>query len=58
MAEQSAKYDEKWMKKALNLAVKGKGYASPNPLVGCVIVSKNNEMIGRGFHRKYGEAHA
>ena len=29
----------------------------PNPFVGCVIV-KNNQIISRGYHQKYGEAHA
>ncbi|MEX0773044.1 MAG: bifunctional diaminohydroxyphosphoribosylaminopyrimidine deaminase/5-amino-6-(5-phosphoribosylamino)uracil reductase RibD [Balneolales bacterium] len=58
MARPSDKNDIKWMKKALKLAVKGKGYASPNPLVGCVIVSSTNEMLGQGFHERYGEAHA
>jgi len=50
--------DHKWMKKALNLAAKGAGYVSPNPLVGCVIVSSDGRMIGKGWHEKYGQAHA
>ncbi|MEX0686337.1 MAG: bifunctional diaminohydroxyphosphoribosylaminopyrimidine deaminase/5-amino-6-(5-phosphoribosylamino)uracil reductase RibD [Balneolales bacterium] len=58
MIKQSEQNDRKWMKKALKLAVKGRGYASPNPLVGCVIVSKQGEQIGQGFHAKYGESHA
>ncbi|MCL2234257.1 MAG: bifunctional diaminohydroxyphosphoribosylaminopyrimidine deaminase/5-amino-6-(5-phosphoribosylamino)uracil reductase RibD [Firmicutes bacterium] len=45
------------MKMALALSKKGLGFANPNPLVGCVIV-KNNEVIGKGFHKKYGENHA
>jgi diaminohydroxyphosphoribosylaminopyrimidine deaminase/5-amino-6-(5-phosphoribosylamino)uracil reductase len=45
------------MKKALHLAKKGEGKVSPNPLVGAVIV-KNNQIIGEGYHQKYGEAHA
>jgi len=45
------------MKRALELAVLGKGYVSPNPLVGCVVVH-NNVIIGEGWHKKYGEAHA
>ncbi|MEX0929777.1 MAG: bifunctional diaminohydroxyphosphoribosylaminopyrimidine deaminase/5-amino-6-(5-phosphoribosylamino)uracil reductase RibD [Balneolales bacterium] len=52
------KIDEKWMRRALRLAAKGKGYASPNPLVGCVIVSAEGRLIGRGYHERYGEAHA
>jgi len=45
------------MKKALKLAKLGKGYTSPNPLVGAVIV-KNGKIIGEGCHEKYGENHA
>ncbi len=45
------------MKRALELAVLGKGHVSPNPLVGCVVVH-NNIIIGEGWHKKYGEAHA
>lgn len=49
---------EYWMQKALSLAEKGKGVVSPNPMVGCVIVSENGEKVGEGYHKKYGEAHA
>jgi len=49
--------DEKYMKLALELAVKGKGRVSPNPMVGAVIV-KEKKIIGQGFHEAYGEAHA
>ncbi|MEM9390714.1 MAG: bifunctional diaminohydroxyphosphoribosylaminopyrimidine deaminase/5-amino-6-(5-phosphoribosylamino)uracil reductase RibD, partial [Bacteroidota bacterium] len=45
------------MNRALELAALGIGNVSPNPLVGCVIVH-NNEIIGEGFHQKYGEKHA
>ncbi len=50
--------DSFWMQQALDLARKGEGYVSPNPMVGCVIVSKDGERIGAGYHQKYGEAHA
>lgn len=50
--------DTKWMKKALKLAQKGVGYVSPNPLVGCVIVSAEGRQIGKGYHEKFGQAHA
>jgi diaminohydroxyphosphoribosylaminopyrimidine deaminase/5-amino-6-(5-phosphoribosylamino)uracil reductase len=50
--------DERCMKKALKLAEQGRGYVSPNPLVGCVIVNKENNQIGAGYHEKYGESHA
>ncbi len=45
------------MELALKLAEKGKGNVSPNPLVGALIV-KRGRIIGRGWHRKCGEAHA
>lgn len=48
---------EYYMKKALALAKKGIGRVNPNPLVGSVIV-KDNQIIGEGYHQKYGEPHA
>lgn len=45
------------MEEAIKLAKKGVGYVSPNPMVGCVIV-KNNRIIGKGWHKKYGDAHS
>ena len=48
---------EIYMKMAFNLALKGLGHTSPNPLVGAVIVRDNN-ILGVGFHQKYGSAHA
>lgn len=58
MTRHTDSIDEKWMKKALKLAGKGRGYASPNPMVGCVIVDRQGNQIGQGYHQKYGEAHA
>ncbi|MEJ8554722.1 bifunctional diaminohydroxyphosphoribosylaminopyrimidine deaminase/5-amino-6-(5-phosphoribosylamino)uracil reductase RibD [Tepidibacter sp. Z1-5] len=49
--------DSKYMKRAIELALKGKGYTSPNPLVGAVIV-KEGRIIGQGYHEHYGKAHA
>ncbi len=54
---QQNKLDIHYMKRALRLAKKGEGMVSPNPLVGAVIV-KNNQIIGEGYHQKYGGAHA
>ena len=45
------------MRMALELALKGAGYVSPNPMVGAVIV-KDNRIIGQGYHKKYGQPHA
>ncbi len=42
---------------ALALAARGKGFTSPNPCVGAVVV-KNGEVVGRGWHRAYGADHA
>ena len=49
--------DTKYMKLALSLAQKGLGNVEPNPAVGCVIV-KNDKIIGKGYHRKFGGPHA
>ena len=49
--------DEKYMLRALQLAKLGGAATKSNPLVGAVIVL-NNEIIGEGYHQKYGEAHA
>lgn len=49
--------DEKWMKRALRLAEKGRGRTSPNPMVGAVLV-KNGQVVGEGYHARAGEAHA
>ena len=46
-----------YMRRALDLAVLGRGNVSPNPMVGCVIVH-NHCIIGEGYHQHYGEAHA
>ena len=45
------------MSRALQLARRGLYTTHPNPRVGCVLV-KNNDIIGEGWHRKTGEAHA
>lgn len=45
------------MKRALELAAQGMGNVAPNPLVGCVIVFED-QIIGEGFHQRYGGAHA
>lgn len=45
------------MRRAIELAMRGRGHAEPNPLVGCVLV-QGDRIIGDGFHQKYGQAHA
>ncbi len=49
--------DARYMKMALRLAARGAGRVSPNPMVGAVVVQKG-EIVGRGWHRRYGGAHA
>lgn len=45
------------MARCIQLARNGMGCVSPNPMVGAVIVC-DGKIIGEGYHRKYGEAHA
>ncbi|WP_321491642.1 bifunctional diaminohydroxyphosphoribosylaminopyrimidine deaminase/5-amino-6-(5-phosphoribosylamino)uracil reductase RibD [uncultured Desulfobacter sp.] len=49
--------DLQFMARALELAARGKGYTSPNPCVGAVVV-KDGQIIGQGFHVKAGGPHA
>ncbi len=49
--------DIKFIKETLKLARRGLSWTNPNPMVGTVIV-KNGRVIGQGFHRKVGSAHA
>jgi len=49
--------NEKYMKRAIELAQRARGNTSPNPMVGAVIV-KNDKIIGEGWHERYGELHA
>lgn len=49
--------DERFMRRALELAELGRYSVSPNPMAGCVIV-RDGEIIAEGWHRRAGEAHA
>ncbi len=49
--------DISFMKRALALAEKGRGHVSPNPMVGAVVV-KDDKVVGEGYHRVFGQAHA
>lgn len=49
--------DEKYMHRCLQLAEKGAGCVSPNPMVGAVVVH-DGKIIGEGYHKRFGEAHA
>ncbi len=46
------------MQKCIELAKLGEGQVSPNPLVGCVVLDENNNIISTGYHHFYGENHA
>lgn len=50
-------YDEFYIKRCFELAKNGLGNVSPNPLVGCVIVS-DNKIISEGYHQIFGGLHA
>ena len=49
--------DIKFMNRCIELAASGLGFTAPNPLVGCVITHEN-EIIGEGYHHKFGKPHA
>ncbi len=53
----SADTDEAHMRRALELAERGRGLTSPNPMVGAVI-ARDGAIVAEGFHRRAGEAHA
>ncbi|GMH43058.1 hypothetical protein BSKO_10980 [Bryopsis sp. KO-2023] len=50
--------DQGHMSSALDLAKRGLGKTFPNPAVGCVIVDKDNKVVGGGYHPKAGKPHA
>lgn len=50
--------DEKYMRMCFSLAKKGKGKVSPNPMVGCVVLDRNGNIVSTGYHKKYGGNHA
>lgn len=49
--------DSLYMSLALKLARQGRGFTSPNPMVGAVVVQEGR-VVGRGYHRRVGAAHA
>ena len=48
----------RFMRLAARLAVRGHGHVEPNPMVGCVVLDRDGAMVGWGYHRKIGGAHA
>jgi len=55
--ESEATLDQRWMRRALQIAVGGRGHVEPNPMVGAVVV-KDGALLGEGFHREFGGPHA
>jgi diaminohydroxyphosphoribosylaminopyrimidine deaminase/5-amino-6-(5-phosphoribosylamino)uracil reductase len=49
--------DERFMRRALELARRGRATTRPNPMVGALVV-RDGRVLGQGFHRRVGEAHA
>jgi diaminohydroxyphosphoribosylaminopyrimidine deaminase / 5-amino-6-(5-phosphoribosylamino)uracil reductase len=49
--------DESFMRRALELAERGRGYVEPNPLVGAVLV-REGRIVGEGWHERFSHAHA
>jgi diaminohydroxyphosphoribosylaminopyrimidine deaminase/5-amino-6-(5-phosphoribosylamino)uracil reductase len=49
--------DRNFMQRALRLAARGRGWVSPNPMVGAVIV-RDGEVVGEGYHQRAGGPHA
>lgn len=49
---------EKWMTMCLDLAERGAGLVSPNPMVGAVLVGTDGTLLGQGWHREFGGPHA
>ena len=50
--------DEKYMRMCFALAKRGKNKVAPNPMVGCVVLDKNGNIVSKGYHKKYGQNHA
>ncbi len=49
---------ERFVRRALELAERGRGLTSPNPMVGAVVVTREGEVVGEGFHARAGGPHA
>jgi diaminohydroxyphosphoribosylaminopyrimidine deaminase/5-amino-6-(5-phosphoribosylamino)uracil reductase len=57
MSASLLEHDESFMRRALRLAMNGRGRVEPNPMVGCVIV-RDGQIIGEGYHEQFGGPHA
>ncbi|MER5422845.1 bifunctional diaminohydroxyphosphoribosylaminopyrimidine deaminase/5-amino-6-(5-phosphoribosylamino)uracil reductase RibD [Streptosporangium roseum] len=50
--------DQAHMRRAIELAARGRGTTSPNPVVGCVVLDAAGQVVGEGFHAYAGGPHA
>jgi diaminohydroxyphosphoribosylaminopyrimidine deaminase/5-amino-6-(5-phosphoribosylamino)uracil reductase len=50
--------EDEAMRRAIELAARGLGTTSPNPVVGCILLDANGEVVGEGFHAYAGGPHA
>src|SRR5512147_808901 len=50
--------EDEAMRRAVALGVRGLGTTSPNPVVGCLLLSADGEVVGEGFHAYAGGPHA
>lgn len=57
-SRETSSRDINFMRHAIELARRGEGSVEPNPMVGCVIVSPAGEVVGQGWHRRFGGPHA
>jgi diaminohydroxyphosphoribosylaminopyrimidine deaminase/5-amino-6-(5-phosphoribosylamino)uracil reductase len=57
MSAQPSQADEQFLRRAIRLAMNGRGHVEPNPMVACVL-AKEGRVIGEGFHAEFGGPHA
>ena len=50
--------DKMLMHRACKLARRGEGFVEPNPMVGAVVASSDGTVLGEGWHKRFGSAHA
>ncbi len=58
MITDQLEHDRAMMRRAIELASRGRGYVSPNPMVGAIITDAHGAIIAEGWHRSYGGPHA
>lgn len=50
--------DRHWMQRALELAQEARGYTTPNPLVGAIVLNAGGDVVGADYHHRAGQLHA